>query len=278
MIETGCYEDMTNEQYHDDKDSLSRSAILDFVKSPHIYFAKHLSEYRPVQEKSRALLFGDAFHAMMIEPLRFEDEFCVKLDKAPLLKDVGRDEYERYKELQATFEEKNAGKHILTQDEYLDLTHMRNAILASSEAVALITKAIECETSYFWQDEHSGLMCKARPDLLHESIIVDLKTTNDASPRAFQRSVVDYGYHVQAAMTRAGVKAVKGRDIPTFICIAVEKNFPYSVGIYVLDEVAMEQGEYIYKQALLDIKAAKECGDYPGYGVQTISIPGWAMK
>ena len=31
------------------------------------------------------------------------------------------------------------------------------------------------EQSFFWQDPATGLLLKARPDILHEDMIVDLK-------------------------------------------------------------------------------------------------------
>ena len=60
-----------------------------------------------------------------------------------------------------------------------------------------------------WQTSH--LMMKVRPDGLCKNypVIVDLKTTADASYSGFQRSVERFGYHVSAAMYMEGVNQCK---------------------------------------------------------------------
>ena len=56
------------------------------------------------------------------------------------------------------------------------------------------------ELSFFCKDKETGLDCKARPDFILDdlSLVVDLKTTLDASPKVF-RKLAEYRYFVQAA-------------------------------------------------------------------------------
>ena len=146
----------------------------------------------------------------------------------------------------------------------------------NSAAMDLIRDS-RIENSFFWQDEESGLFLKARPDILHENMIVDLKTCSDASPRAYQAEMVRYGYHVQGAMIRDAVEAIEGRRINNVINICVETKYPYNMGIYLLDEDAIDQGQIKYKQILVAIKNAIEHNSFNDYGIQTIGLPKWAI-
>jgi hypothetical protein len=292
-MEVGIYKDLSNETYHGHEESISRSAIMDFMDSPYKYWANYINPERKERESTPAMLFGEAFHTLILEPSEFDKRFSVspeieRLPKVGLLRDLGRPEYDKQKRerdsislankiRQEEFETESEGKKLLTSKEYETLKEMRECLLKHPKAMGLIEGAA-CEQSYFWIDEHSGFMIKARPDILHSNMIVDLKTCRDASPRAFQGAMVDGGYHIQGAIIRDGVMVLEGRDIPNVINIAVETRYPYQIGIYMIDEFALEHGHLQYKQALLDMKAAFEKNEFPSYGVQTISLPPWALK
>ena len=65
---------------------------------------------------------------------------------------------------------------------------------------------VKSKNHFSWKDEDSGLIVKARPDVLHDNMIVDLKTIRDASVHSYQRDMVDGWYHVQGAMIRDAVR------------------------------------------------------------------------
>lgn len=269
----GCYETMENETYHAIKSHVSRSSLMDYAQSPYNYWARHLNPDRPSQEKNTpAINLGKAFHTIILEPHLFDTYFAVKPPRV-LLKDVGRETYDAYKKREE--ELLTSTKVILTDDEYLLLSNMRLRFEANEQAVNLIKDA-RIEHSFFWQDEHSGLLVKCRPDALHENMIVDLKTCNDASPRAFQNSMVLGGYHVQGAMIRAGIEEIEGRRINNVINICVETKYPYNIAIYIIDEFAIDEGEMKYKNILLDMKNSIAENSFKDYGIQTIGLPRWA--
>ncbi len=273
ILTTGCYSDISNEEYHADKNYLSRSSLMDFAQSPYTYWAKHLNPDRPCQEKNTpAINLGKAFHTMMLEPHLFDEGFAVKLPRV-LLKDVGRETYDAFKKKEAEIE--LSSKVILTDDEFLLLANMRLKFESNEQAMQLIRDA-RIENSFFWKDEHSGLLLKARPDILHENMIVDLKTCADASPRAFQNAMVLGGYHVQGAMIRDAVEAIEGRRINNVINICIETKYPYNMAIYIIDEYAIDEGQVKYKNILLDLKNAIVHNTYQDYGIQTIGLPKWA--
>jgi hypothetical protein len=273
MREFGCYKDLTNEAYHADKGYLSRSSLMDYDKNPYNYWAKHLNPNRPKKETTPAMMFGTLFHTYILERKEYLKNYTLRPPKV-LLKDVGRDKYEEYKVICEALERE--GKIVIEPDHYETLLAMENKIKSSPEAMQLIENA-RIENSFFWQDEHSGLLLKARPDVLHENMIVDLKTCSDASPRAFQNSMVTGGYHVQGAMCRDAVEAIEGHRIDTVINICIETKYPYNMAIYIIDELAIEEGHMKYKQLLLDMKASIAENKWVDYGIQKIGLPRWAI-
>lgn len=267
-----CETELTNEEYHGDKSYLSRSSLMDYDKSPYTYWARHINPDRPKKETTPAMQFGSAFHTMMLEPHLFDEEYAVKPPRV-LLKDVGRETYDAFKKKEEELE--HSKKIILSDDEFLLLANMRLRFEANAEAMQLIEGA-RIENSFFWQDEHSGLLLKARPDILHENMIVDLKTCSDASPRAYQHEMVKYGYHVQGAMIRDAVEAIEGRRINNIINICVETKYPHHMAIYIIDEFALEQAHVKYKNICLDMKSSLIENKFKDHGIKKIGLPLWA--
>ena len=62
-----------------------------------------------------------------------------------------------------------------------------------------------------WKDRQTGLMLKAKPDLIPAGTdyLVDLKTAQKADAESFAKEVINYGYHIQTVFYRAAVAACK---------------------------------------------------------------------
>ncbi len=136
------------------------------------------------------------------------------------------------------------------------------------------------EMPIFDVDPDTGIEIKGQPDvcLVDENIIVDLKTTGDASPGEFERSVLKYGYHIQAAFYIDMVKrkhCLANEPEPKFLILALEKSPPYCVASYYLNDEFIEYGRSEYKRAL---EIYKNCnGKFPGYGSKPkeLFLPNW---
>lgn len=272
-IQPGIYTDLTSEEYHGDTNSISRSAMMEFDKSAYKYWAKYLNPERPSEEVNKNYQLGSAFHTMILEPHLFDTYYAPEPPKV-LLKDVGRKAYDEYK--QAVEELENSNRIILSDKEYLNLLGMERALWSNDKARQLIKDAIY-ERSYFWKDKESGLMVKSRPDILHPNMIVDLKTIADASPRNYQNEMVRYGYHIQGAIVRDALRNLENRDCSSVINVCVEKQYPYSIGIYLIDEAALDAGEEKYRSLLVDLASCIGHNDWQDYEVQTIGLPRWAV-
>lgn len=280
-MKPGIYVDLSNEQYHNHKESISRSALMDFAISPYTYWAKHLNPNRPKKEPTTQMQLGSAFHTYCLEPSKFWEIYNVELEHFTLKhltelfgKEKAKHLFNEQKITESLIEKEN--KIIITHKEYHAMKNMLDKITCNDYAIKLLTNA-RIENSFFWVDEDSGLLLKARPDILHENMIVDLKTCADASPRGFQRAMVEGGNHIQGAMIRDAVEKLEGRRINTVINICIENKYPHNMGIYIIDEEAIDAGHMKYKQLCLDMKEAFISNTFTDYGVQQIGLPKWAI-
>ena len=289
-MQPGVYS-ISNEQYHASP-GISRSAIMDFRKTPRHYWHKHINPDYIKPTATPAMVLGEAFHVALLEPDKFEDRFAVKernnllIGKLPLLRDVGREAYDEAKRkqeavraekerLEKEFEERSIDKIVIDEDDYKKIITMKSEILADDTNKEIVTDA-KVEQSIFWIDPDTQLLCKCRPDIWHNAFIVDLKTTNDASEEEFRRSIVKYGYHIQFAMIREGLKRQCDIDMRNFIILAQEKEAPFLSAVYQLDDEALTEGHIKFKEYLQQIKACHDNNRFPGYETKMISLPAWS--
>ena len=257
---------MNNEEYHS-RPEISKSDLDAAAKSGvHFLHKKEGQKSKPTP----AMRIGSAFHALILEPDVFENEFIYKPE---ILNARSKDG----KEWKARQEE--AGKTVLNEDDKEQLQAMSKALLDCAPAKKLLSAAGKAEQSYFWTDKGTGLGCKCRPDYMFDdgSTIVDLKTTTDASYRGFLRSISNFRYHVQAGWYMNGLEQATGTRPERFIFIAVEKTAPYGIGVYEADLYMTVNG---YDQARIDLQKIakwKEEERYPNYctDIQQISLPSW---
>ena len=184
-----------------------------------------------------------------------------------------------WSDIKAEWEKVNEHRTILNPEQWKTIHAMRDALMAHPAANALLTGVPgEAEKSVYWIDATTGVLCRCRPDWWRDdNLIVDLKTTEDASPEGFARSIAKFRYDVQDAFYTDGVQQATGKRPKAFVFIAVEKKPPYGVGVYVLDAETKDLGRAQYQH---DLRVYAECvrtGVWPGYGdkIQTISLPAW---
>jgi exodeoxyribonuclease VIII len=137
------------------------------------------------------------------------------------------------------------------------------------------------EQSFFAVEPETGLETKCRPDFMLNdgSLIIDLKTTTDASPKGFQKSLVSFRYYVQAAWYLDVVEMSTGKRPDGFLFIAVEKQRPFATGVYVADEEMIKLGREHAMEDLRKIAEWQASGHYPGYSdrAEMISLPKWML-
>lgn len=261
---------MSNEDYHA-SDGVSKSGLDLLSKSPLHYWAKYLDPKRKPQEPTPAMLLGTAIHTAVLEPERFAHEYAV----APA---VDR----RTKDGKATWEafvaecEAN-GKSTISVGDLEVCNNIASVVRSHVTATELLGKG-KAEVSMFWDDEDTGVLCKCRPDWLADNdIVVDLKSTTDASPDGFMKSAFNYRYWVQAAWYLDGIERATGHRPGAFVFVAFEKEPPYACGFYYATDEMIQAGRDEYRR-LVDIYAdCLKTNSWRGYSteLQPLAMPAW---
>lgn len=187
---------MTEQEYRSHP-AVSRSELWRIHDSPQKfrYQKDHPGDPTP------ALLFGQVFHKLALEPDAFEQEYVVAPECNRRTKE-GKLAWEM-------FLESSQGKTVIPVEMYAQALAMCESLNSVPFAVKLLNGIRE--HAFFWNDDLTGEECKCRVDCLNEHfskpVVVDLKSTTDASTDGFIRSAINYGYDFQAAMYCKGVEA-----------------------------------------------------------------------
>lgn len=280
-MQAGIYKDLDIEKYHS-VEGVSRSGLCELAKTPFHYWNKYLNLDRPPSEPTEAMIFGNAFHTFVLEIDKFADRYVVEPEHR-LLKDLkaeygdghGKELFEKQKRDYEDFLLKSEHYTVLTRKQVETLQLMSQSLRNHPRAMALIEGG-RIEHSIFWNEPHTGELCKTRPDVWQDGFTCDLKTIAAADERSFTKAMVNHGYHIQAAMNREGIREQTGKDIKSHTFVCVEKTFPYPVAIYILDITALDFAHVKFKKLITEYAACKENDVWPGYETKTIFLPQWA--
>lgn len=217
---------------------------------------------------------GSCVHALILQPERFDDLIAVEPTGIDRRTTVGKEKY-------AEFLKSSVGKIMVDAAQVEVAKRMAANVHAHPAARELLERGGASELTLRWAV--GDVECKARIDFLADGApptLIDIKTTADASPAEFGRSVARFGYHLQAAWYASGWAALNGGEIPEVRIIAVENTPPYAVAVYELDEETLGIGRALIGDLLAMYAACRSAGVWPGYGdeVLTTGIPLWARK
>jgi len=167
------------------------------------------------------------------------------------------------------------GLEPITAAQFLEAAYVKGAIRAHPVANELFSNG-QPEVSVYGEDAGTGLKVKGKLDWFDGDRVVDLKTVgpNGASPAAFTKQIASFKYHLQAAHYLELTQA------KTFTFVVVEREPPYQVGIYELDDDALAEGRWLRKKALDTVAFCRAANSWPGYTPnkpQTLSLPAWAF-
>lgn len=274
---------ITNDEYHKDY-AISRSSLWELKKSPWHFKNRTKLTYNP------AFKLGELVHCLVLEPATFNDRYIVKPESliAPklfLLKDVGREAYDVQKKYREQVIESNKlleddflnavrDREVITQELYQQAHEMADSAMSNTIAASLFTVCNHVEASIFFTHEPTGIQCKVRPDAWKNGVVTDLKTVKDGEYNAFQKSCINYGYFLQAAMIKKALESLD-MQLDEFIFFCIEKSPGYPCVFYVVDDEAMDYGMnqfnelmFLYKECLMD-----DC--WPTYDSKVLTIPNY---
>ncbi len=258
---------LSNAAYHA-LDAVGKSDLDLIARSP-----LHWKQRAFSREETSAMRLGSAVHCAVLEPGAFENRYVQMPKHIDRSTKAGKDKY-------AEFLAAHDGKHILGVEDMDLCLSVADAVRSHPRAAALLS-AGQPEVSALWSDDEFSVRCRARFDwITPDGLLLDLKTTADASQRGFAKSCANFRYHVQAAWYLDGYQAATG-DLPLgFVFIAVEKNPPYAIALYELDAEAIDLGRALARRDLSRYANAREFDTWPGYAesIQPLSLPRWALN
>lgn len=226
----------TAEQYHADKLRVSRSQLVDFIKSPWLYFKRHIDRDPEWQQvATEDMEFGTAFHAAALEGKAIED--LIYVIPEDVLNADGHRKGKPWQQWAMLHMDKPNAKG----PELARPRAMLESLKASPAAMALLDHPeSQKELSIHW--EHDGVELRTRLDcLVPGECIVDLKTARSCDLGVIESSLEWDGYFYQAGMYQRAVEVLTGQRLP-FRFIFVEKSVPYRTVVVEMDQSWIDDG------------------------------------
>jgi hypothetical protein len=264
----GLVHDLPNEAYHSIP-AIGASGLKHLARSPAHYFGMALDPARPEANTTPAMRNGTLTHCALFEPDQLAARYVIK----PLGLD-GRTKDGKAWIAQQTLE--------VVDVEQMAAAQAQAAAVRRLPDVAALLMEGQPEVSAFWLDEETGEHCKCRPDWTSPAgdgvIIVDGKTCVDASPRGFQRAVVNFDYAASAAWYIDGYKEATGKRVYGYVFACVENTWPYTAAAYMLADDWIDAARARNRELLGLFAKCKATNIWPGYNdrIDLLEMPAWA--
>lgn len=241
-------------------------SMLDHLAHPQT--PAHFKAWREeVEMPTEAQQFGILLHRCLLENDTIKGAFAVRPAGLDCRTKAGKE-----------WMEANSGLQILTEQQAKTIDACVSSLWQHPNASRLL-KGADFERSLFATDAQ-GTLRKCRLDALNKgNVLVDVKTCLSAAAPDFEKSIVNYRYHVQAAYYIDLCKLL-GIEKEHFCFLCVEKTPPYAVAVYDLEPDVIRFGRTIYQRDLQVYRNCVESGEWPGYPTEitTIGVPLWARK
>ena len=274
--EPGFYENVPDEEYHRWV-AASQSTLKQLARgrSPaHVQY-----EFTHPEDPNDAQKIGTALHTRVLQPHLFEQQIV----EAP---DVDR-RTKAGKATWAAFQQDHADKTVLKPEHMGAVQSMAAAVERHPAARLVLQSEGPFEGSLVHDvmipdgNDELRLRSKLRVDHYDKELetIVDLKTTVDASPAEFERSMVKFGYYNQAGFYTSVMNAA-GLPARHFVFVVVEKYPPHGVAVYKLMQDDIEHGFADLLKPMTTMARCLRDDEWPSYSseVQELALPEWKRK
>lgn len=267
LLPVGCHYDVPAVTYHA-MDAASASQLRVIHNSTPAHLKLRMSEpFTPTYD----LILGELIHQAILEPHK-------PVTHLALVPETHEGEAWNWRkkacrEWRAAREAE--GLVVVTKSDMDEVNRAADAVRQNIEAAELLAESGR-EVTLRW-DDADGLACKARLDCVPASgVLVDLKTTRDASPSGFAKSAWAHGYHLQAAWYLMGWDAVGAGTMRGFKFIAYEKEVGLCK-VYDCTPSFLNAGRDAVLRAYETYKRCKRINQWPGYGTDAapLDVPTW---
>jgi|GEM_PF-2546176 len=247
----------------------SQSHLKSILISPAHYQANKKRSFR----SSSVMMVGTATHCKALEGDKtFETNYILKPDYVKYTTKEGRD-----------WRDAQRGKTILAND---GNDRQWDSVIGMTETLRQMEwfnpKQKDYrkfnEVSFYWEEQ--GITCKARLDrvlvLKDEVHVLDLKTTDSISIDKFQSKCVDLGYDFQAGWYSHAAELVYGKPA-RFTFVAIERNEPWSVGIFEVPPDMILEARRKNELALKKLRQCLDTNEWPGVELspKILEYPRW---
>lgn len=265
-------------------DRMSNSAMKEFARSP-----RHFLHYkRTPKTPTPAMIFGNVFHTLVLEPDTFLDRYVIVPPDAPKKPTSAQLNAPKPtdKALESItwwdkFNKENASKIVVSQEDIKSANDMIDALYVNDFARELMESITQTEKELFWKDDVTGVEMKGKWDGGNDMMTLDLKTCENAHPDEFSRQAYTLGYDRQAALYMDGRDQLK-MNKGDFYFIAIEKSEPYGISVMKASKDFIEHGRMRYSKILEDYAHWLEMGSPDvGYqwtaplGFHSLNLPSW---
>lgn len=269
-------QDIQNKDYHAIVGASSSILKMLLTKTPAHVYAQYFDPSRKTKEPSAAMQMGTAIHAAILEPMKFEAEYFVL--------DEGLDK-KNSKSLFAAIEA--AGQIPLKRADFDVIESIRKMVFSKSTSDKYLSNG-HAEKSIIINCDEYGIALKIRPDYcvlpcpeFPNGMILDVKSTEDASPNGFGDSVMKYGYELSAAWyCDVWQRHFKTEDRPLFVWLPVEKSEPYECAFYAAPDFALDYGREQYLSVLPVLAECIKTGVWNGYadGLENLNFKPYQLS
>jgi len=257
---------MTNQEYHS-YDALGSTMIKTMARSMLHFWDDNLNPNKEPKEDGEHMFFGELLHVLVLEP-HLLDSTTDRLSKF-----------------------KNGQKAL---DKIDNALRIAESIHNLAHGQLILNGAGIPEHTIIWEEQvklEDGsihiIKCKCRLDywvmneMFLNGLILDLKTTRDASQSSFERDAENLKYFIQAAWYCRGAMVKYKLELrPPFIFLAGEKESPYCSVPYLASDDMVDQGWKACQVKMIQYAKSKQTGVWPGYPTKTqiLNRPRWAKR
>jgi exodeoxyribonuclease VIII len=236
--------DLSNEAYHADLSALSSSSLKMLLKDPAAFKAQYIDGLKTEQPYKAVFEDGTLTHCLVLEP-----ELVSQYAIFPGLRKAGK--------LWEQFKLDNPGKICISIAQMMKAEKLYKAHAALDVAVKLVSEGLP---EHNMRGKLHGLAVKARADyIVPKKYIVDVKTTSMPSDvDVFKQTVLDYGYHLSAALYVDIAEQVYGYKHDFYW--EVLSKIDNQCHIYKASEATLYEGRNLVNQALLLYKHCAKTG------------------
>jgi len=233
--------DKNDDWYFNDNTYVTNSHLKVLKNNGPVYLSHYLNGYIK-QEETSALKLGSAFHCLVLENKIFNDKYIL-FDDTEICLEIGGKmprATNRYKEYVEIFNSENTDKIILNKNDWEQIHSMYNAVMEHSQSRQLLESAQIREKIY--TNTINGVPMKAKLDAVSaNNYFIDLKSANFCPN---QPNVIKEFYNRDYDMQAAIYSDIT--EIEQVWYIIVDKNNPFTVGIYEISPETIKKGREKY--------------------------------